>query len=158
IPAAIWLFLRQRSDLELKPLAILFAAFIFLCGLTHLVQMLTLWWPIYETQGVLKAITAFVSLATALMIYPLIPRAVGIPSSVALQIANQGLKREVDAHEDTLQRLRDTRDELERRVEERTRELEHSKARLEALITASAQMVWTTTPSGNVVEDSPSWR
>jgi len=158
IPVAIWLFLRQRPDLELKPLAILFAAFIFLCGLTHFVQMLTLWWPIYETQGVLKAITAFVSLATALMIFPLIPRAVAIPSPLALQFANQGLKREIGAHEDTLQRLRDAHDELERRVEERTRELERAKARLEALITASAQMVWTTTPDGNVVEDSPSWR
>jgi hypothetical protein len=42
IPAAIWIFLRQRQDLELKRLAILFAAFIFLCGLTHLVQMVTL--------------------------------------------------------------------------------------------------------------------
>jgi len=136
IPAAIWLFLRQRPDLELKPLAILFAAFIFLCGLTHLVQMVTLWWPIYETQGVLKAVTAFVSLATALMIFPLIPRAVAVPSPRALQTANEGLKREIDAHEDTLQRLRETRDTLERSVAERTRELAHSKARLEALITA----------------------
>jgi len=158
IPVAIWLFLRQRPDLELKPLAILFAAFIFLCGLTHLVQMLTLWWPIYETQGVLKAVTAFVSVATALMIYPLIPRAAAIPSPLALQVANEGLKREIDAHEDTLQRLRETRDELERHVQERTRQLEHSKARLEALIRASAQMVWTTAPDGNVAEDSPSWR
>lgn len=158
IPAAIWLFLRQRPDLELKPLAILFAAFIFLCGLTHLVQMVTLWWPIYETQGVLKAVTAFVSLATALMIFPLIPRAVAVPSPRALQTANEGLKREIDAHEDTLQRLRETRDTLERSVAERTRELAHSKARLEALITASAQMVWTTEADGNVDEDSPSWR
>lgn len=158
IPAAIWLFLRQRPDLELKPLAILFAAFIFLCGLTHLVQMVTLWWPIYETQGVIKAVTAFVSLATALMIFPLIPRAVAIPSARALQAANAGFKREIEAHEDTLQRLREARDELERHVAERTRELEHSKARLEALITASAQIVWTTAADGNVEEDSPSWR
>src|SRR5262245_64256671 len=76
IPAAIWLFLRQRRDIELKPLAILFAAFIFLCGLTHLVQMLTLWWPIYETQAFVKVATAGVSLATAAMIFPLIPKAV----------------------------------------------------------------------------------
>jgi hypothetical protein len=102
--------LPQRPDLELKPLAVLFAAFIFLCGLTHLMQMVTPWWPIYETQGVLKAVTAFVSLATALMIYPLIPRAVAIPSPRTLQAANEELKREIDAHADTLQRLRETRD------------------------------------------------
>ena len=65
IPVAIWIFLRRRPDLELRPLAILFAAFIFLCGLTHLVQMVTLWWPIYETQGLLKAATAISSTSRA---------------------------------------------------------------------------------------------
>jgi hypothetical protein len=45
IPVAIWIFLRQRKNLELKRVAVLFAAFIFLCGLTHAVQMVTLWWP-----------------------------------------------------------------------------------------------------------------
>ena len=158
IPAAIWIYLRQRKDLELRRLAMLFAAFIFLCGLTHLVQMVTLWWPIYEMQGVLKLATAIVSVATAVMIFPLIPKAVAIPSPRALQAANEGLRREIEAHEDTLRRLREARDELERHVAERTRELEHSKARLEALITASAQIVWTTAADGNVVQDSPSWR
>ena len=33
-----------------------------------------------------------------------------------------------------------------------------SEARYEALIDASAQIVWTTAPGGAVVEDSPSWR
>src|ERR1700687_5227475 len=75
IPVAIWIFLRQRKGLELGRLAVLFCAFIFLCGLTHLVQMVTLWWPIYETQGVLKLATAIVSVATAGMIFPLIPTA-----------------------------------------------------------------------------------
>ena len=73
IPVAIWIFLRQRRTWSCEPLAILFAAFIFLCGLTHLVQMVTLWWPIYETQGFLKAATAVVSVITAIMIFPLIP-------------------------------------------------------------------------------------
>jgi len=158
IPAAIWIFLRQRRDLELRPLAILFAAFIFLCGLTHLMQMVTLWWPIYEAQGVLKAATAIVSVVTAVMIFPLIPKAIAIPSPRALQIANEGFKREIESHEDTLHRLRVARDELEGHVAERTRELKHSKARLEALIKASAQIVWTTAADGSVVQDSPIWR
>ena len=33
-----------------------------------------------------------------------------------------------------------------------------SQSRYQALIEASAQIVWTTDPSGAVVEDSPSWR
>jgi PAS domain-containing protein len=41
---------------------------------------------------------------------------------------------------------------------ERTRELEHSKPRIEVLITTSAQIVWTTAEDGSVAQDSPSWR
>lgn len=158
IPIAIWLFLRRRANLELKSIAVLFAAFIFLCGLTHMIQMLTLWWPIYETQGVVKAATAIVSVVTAILIFPLIPKALAIPSPRALQQANEELKREIAAHKRTLQELEATQNELERRVAKRTLELEHSKARLEALITASAQVMWTADPHGMVEEDSPSWR
>ena len=81
IPVAIWIFLSRRTDLTLKPLAVLFAAFIFLCGLTHVIQAVTLWWPVYEVQGYVKAITAIVSVTTAIAIFPLIPKAVASPKS-----------------------------------------------------------------------------
>ena len=158
IPVAIWIFLSKRKDLTLKPLAVLFAAFIFLCGLTHVIQAVTLWWPVYEVQGYVKAITAIVSVTTAIAIFPLIPKAVAIPSPSQLQIVNEGLALEVAAHRDTLAALKRSKDELEMRVAERTKELEHSKARFEALVKASAQVVWTCSAKGEVSEDSPSWR
>jgi PAS domain S-box-containing protein len=158
IPIAIWIFLRKRKDLELKPLAALFAAFIFLCGLTHLAQMATLWWPIYETQGWIKLVTAAVSVATAIAIFPLIPRALAIPSPHQLQLVNMGLEEEVDAHRRTLRQLERARQELEERVADRTAELARAKSRFEALVRASAQVVWTADASGMVREDSESWR
>ena len=144
IPGAIWIFVNQRPDLELRRLAILFAAFIFLCGLTHLVEVITLWFPIYETQGWLKLATAVVSAVTAIAIFPLIPRAPAFPSPRMLQAANDQLKQAQEG--------------LEERVAERTRELELAKRRFEALVQASAQVVWSTSPDGTVVADSPSWR
>src|SRR5258708_32273344 len=39
-----------------------------------------------------------------------------------------------------------------------TQALKESDARYQALMKASAQIVWTTDASGAVVEDSPSWR
>src|SRR5215470_13256954 len=160
IPSAIWIFLRKRTDLsaELKPLAMLFAGFIFLCGLTHAVQLVTLWLPVYETQGYVKAATAFISVVTAIAIFPLIPKAIAIPSPRQLQLANSELALEIAAHRETLAALEKTKDELEMRVAERTRELEHSKARFEALVKASAQTVWTCNAKGEVEEDSESWR
>ena len=159
IPVAIWIFVKKRDDLELKPLAILFAAFIFLCGLSHAVQGLTLWWPVYETQGYVKAATAIVSVATAFIIFPLIPKALAIPSPRQLSLVNEGLAIEVAAHRATLSELEKAKDELEMRVAERTKELEHSKARFEALVRASAQIVWTRDPRRReFVGDCPSWR
>jgi PAS domain S-box-containing protein len=108
IPAAIWIFLRRRTDLsaDLKPLAVLFAGFIFLCGLTHIIQLTTLWWPVYETQGYVKLATAIVSVITAAAIFPLIPKAIAIPSPRQLQLVNSGLAREIAAHREAQAALR----------------------------------------------------
>jgi PAS domain S-box-containing protein len=158
IPIAILIFLKRRKDLELRQLAVLFSLFIFLCGLTHLLGMVTLWIPIYETQGIVKALNALVSVVTAAVIFPLIPAAVAIPSPRALQSANKMLRDEVEAHQRTLAELNQARALLEQRVIERTKELEHSRARLEALVRASAQIVWTRSAQGELVDDTPSWR
>src|SRR5262249_18109682 len=90
--------------------------------------------------------------------FPLIPKAVALPSPRALQTANSGLREAISAREETLGELRTARTDLEARVADRTRELEHAKARLEALIRASAQIFWTTDAEGEVIEDSPTWR
>jgi PAS domain S-box-containing protein len=157
IPVAIWIFIQRRKDLELKHLAFMFAVFIFLCGLSHAVQAATLWWPVYETQAYVKMATAFVSLLTAFSIFPLLPKALAIPSPRQLQAVNDGLSAEIDAHRRTLQELQQARDELEMRVRERTRDLDHVKRRFEALVRASAQVFWSCDAGGNVNEESPSW-
>jgi hypothetical protein len=79
IPIAIFLFIRKRQ-IEFSALAWLFIAFIFLCGVTHIVNLVTLWFPIYETQGWIKLVTAMVSIATAIVIFPLVPKALAIPT------------------------------------------------------------------------------
>ena len=46
----------------------------------------------------------------------------------------------------------------EQRAAERSKELEAAKARFEALVQATAQIVWSATPTGEVAENSPTWR
>lgn len=74
---AILLIKRQRT-IPLRFVFVMFAAFIFLCGTTHLVELITLWYPIYYFEGVIKVLTAAVSLTTAFVLYPLIPRLLDI--------------------------------------------------------------------------------
>jgi two-component sensor histidine kinase len=63
----------------------MFVAFITLCGLTHVMGVLTLWQPAYGVEALVKAATAAVSLVTALALWPLLPKAIALPSAQALQ-------------------------------------------------------------------------
>lgn len=52
----------------------MFAAFIILCGFTHFFEVWTFYDPIYRFSGLLKAITAVISVLTAIMLIPIVPR------------------------------------------------------------------------------------
>lgn len=53
-----------------------------------LIEILTLWYPIYWLAGLAKAITALVSLYTAIALAPLIPKVLALPSTAQLEAAN----------------------------------------------------------------------
>lgn len=81
IPFAI-LFLIQKRKIERNlHLYWLFAAFIFLCGLTHVYNVYVVWEGSYGPQSILKALTAAVSFATAIMVYRYLPTALTIPTA-----------------------------------------------------------------------------
>ncbi len=45
IPVALVIFLRRRPDLQHRNLVFLFASFILLCGMNHILAVDTLWYP-----------------------------------------------------------------------------------------------------------------
>ena len=91
IPAALVVFLRRRTDVQLRPVAWLFAAFILLCGIGHWLNLLTLWVPAYGLEGMVKAATALVSVGTAVALWVLLPQALTVPSPGQLRDANAAL-------------------------------------------------------------------
>ena len=130
IPAVIFLFVRRRPGLELGWVLYLFVAFIFLCGTTHLVGLTTLWFPYYGLEGLIKLLTAAVSLGTAIVLWPVLPKALALPSPSQLQLTADQLVAEIGQRERAEQSLREANVDLERRVEARTEELERANARL----------------------------
>lgn len=130
IPLALLTFLRRRPDLRFRGLVALFAAFILLCGITHLISVVTLWVPVYPLHGLAKLVTGVVSMSTAIVLFGLIPKLVAIPSPHQLEAANAQLRAEVAAHEATLAQLREARRDLEARVEARTAELSEANRQL----------------------------
>lgn len=124
IPVALLMFLRRRPDIRYRGLVALFAAFILLCGITHVFSILTLWVPVYPLHGIAKLVTGLVSAITAVTLIALVPRLVRIPSPAQLEAANADLRREIAAHETTTRQLREIQADLERKVARRTADLE----------------------------------
>ncbi len=65
------------------------SAFIVAYGLTHPGGLLTLWCPLYGLEGLGEAMTAMVSIATAVVFWQLIPQRAAIPSPAAAEAMNR---------------------------------------------------------------------
>ncbi|HEY0651275.1 sensor histidine kinase [Phenylobacterium sp.] len=87
IPLALGVFLYHRRDVRFSWAVWMFVAFIMLCGVTHFMMIWTLWNPDYGVEAVIKAATAAVSLVTAVALWPLLPKAIALPSTAALQVS-----------------------------------------------------------------------
>lgn len=152
IPAALAWFVRRRSDVTFGWVFWMFGAFILLCGMTHAAEIWTVWNPTYRFEGVLKALTAGMSAATAGALLPFLPKALSLPRPSALESANRELLREVAERERAEAELRSARAELEDRVHQRTHALEQANL---ALTREIAQRERAEERFRNAVESSP---
>ena len=99
IPFGLVYFVRKRQDLAFHWIFLLFGIFIFACGTTHLMNIWTLWQPLYVLEGGIKLLTAGASIATAIILVPLIPKALALPSPSQLAAANQTLLQQIRERE-----------------------------------------------------------
>lgn len=95
IPIGIVYVAKKRPDAELQPIYYLFAAFILACGVTHVMGILTLWVPLYYTQGITKIVTALVSVATAIYLLPKLKHIMALPDLGKLTQINTALAQEI---------------------------------------------------------------
>ncbi len=136
IPAALLHLVRKRRDLVFHWMFLLFAVFILSCGATHVMGIVTLWEPAYRLDGLIKAITAISSLPTAFLLWRLVPQAAAIPSLSEWRKTNQELHAEILERTRAEQQIGLLNTDLEKRVEERTRQLEEKNIQLEKLASA----------------------
>jgi signal transduction histidine kinase/ActR/RegA family two-component response regulator len=139
IPPTLLYFVRRRQDLQFNWVFVCFAIFIIACGTTHLMEIVTIWRPMYWLSGLIKAITALASVPTAVMLVRLVPEALRWPSPAALQRANSSLELEIAERKRAEAEVRRINDVLEIRVAERTRELETAYENLRETQQASMQ-------------------
>jgi PAS domain S-box-containing protein len=94
IPIILIYFIRKNRSFPLNKIFWMFGAFILACGTTHVMEIWNIWHATYFVAGLLKAGTAAVSVLTAAMLIPLVPKAMLLPSLVRSQ------------HQDLARRLR----------------------------------------------------
>jgi signal transduction histidine kinase len=102
IPVTLLYFLRRRPDIPFPAMIVLFAVFIVLCGSGHILEVVTVWNPIYALQGTEKAATAVASIITAVAMVPIVPQVLAMRTPAELQ-------KEVDK---AVEQLRETQDKL----------------------------------------------
>jgi PAS domain S-box-containing protein len=95
IPVTLIWFVRKRGDLPFSWIFILFGIFIIACGATHLMEIWNLWHASYWLAGTVKAVTAAASVATAILLVPLVPKALQLASPDQWIRSNEVLKKEI---------------------------------------------------------------
>lgn len=118
IPLALVYLVRKRNDLPFNWIFWMFGLFIMGCGTTHLMEVWTVWHASYLLAGFIKAITASVSVLTAIMLVPLIPKAIALPSPEHLRRINQELETQNAERKRVEEELREILAERERTVRE----------------------------------------
>ncbi|MEH1775533.1 MAG: ATP-binding protein [Nostoc sp.] len=178
IPATLFYFVIKRQDLPFDWIFLLFSAFIVACGTTHLIEIWTLWHPTYWLSGFVKAVTATISLITAVNLVSLIPQALAFPSPAQLKQGNQELQTQIAERLRVEKELRKYQNHLEEMVAVRTNEitttneqlqqeilerqrilevLRQSEERYRYLAEAIPQLVWTTKPNGECDFFNQNW-
>ncbi|HEY9634283.1 MAG TPA: PAS domain S-box protein [Coleofasciculaceae cyanobacterium] len=117
IPLMLVYFVRSRRDVPFDWIFWMFGTFIIACGTTHLLEVWTLWHPVYWLSGFIKAITALASLGTAVLLALLIPKALALPSPAQLEVANLALRNEIAHRQEAEEALHRREQEFKALVE-----------------------------------------
>lgn len=111
VASAIIYFTRGRKDLSYQTVTLLIGFFLVftVCGTTHLLEAVTIWYPVYWLEGTVKAINAGISLYVfSFMLVPLIPIALDAPSPAQLAATNLALTQEIGERKKVEQQLEES--------------------------------------------------
>lgn len=98
IPATLLWIRKKRGDIPVDWTLLCFAGFILFCGFTHAMGVVTVWVPVYWFDGVIKAATGVVSIATAVLLqFRVLPVLLAIPNAETARLAREQAERDAEA-------------------------------------------------------------
>lgn len=128
IPYTLFRIFKTRKDIPYNHLFLLFACFILFCGIGHVFDVITLWFPYYWVSGFVRFATACVSVSTSFALFKLIPKIISLPSLNTLKkydslIDLQTLESQIQSQRDLEKYLKELNSELQNRIDTQTEEL-----------------------------------
>ena len=133
--------LARNIRLTFSPILLAFGAFILACGLTHFLEIWTLWTPSYWLSGAVKVVTAGASIATAIALIPLRPRLVRLAEAAAL---SETRREQLEEKNQLLEALNS------RQAAEASRKLRDSEEHFRALMDNLPEIAWSAQADGRV--------
>ncbi|HEX2670343.1 MAG TPA: ATP-binding protein [Polyangiaceae bacterium] len=152
IASTLAILVRKIRNIPFAWVYLAFGTFILSCGLTHFFDIITVWHPIYWADAGVRAVTATASVATALLIVPMVPKAVSFAEAARLSI-DRGLQLEAahlaleKAHASLAERERDAQ-----------RRASTSEEQLRSLVETMPQMSWISNARGEITFRNKRWR
>lgn len=80
IPLLLIYILKKRPDLPFRATIRAFILFVFFCSLTHIMEIINVWYPLYFLTGIIKALTAIISLYSTYIILKSLKKILALPS------------------------------------------------------------------------------
>jgi two-component system, chemotaxis family, sensor kinase Cph1 len=124
IPLILLYFVNKKKDMVFPRIFWLFAAFIFACGVSHLLDALMFWWPVYRLNTLERFITGLISWVTVFALIPIVPVALALRSPKALE-------KEVEERRRAEAELTRLNEDLEQIISARTHDLNEKAWQLE---------------------------
>ncbi|HEY9155194.1 MAG TPA: ATP-binding protein [Opitutaceae bacterium] len=82
---------RASKGIPFNGVFLAFGLFIVSCGMTHFMEVVVVWRPMYWLAGYIKVFTALASAATAIALFPLVPKVFALIAS-----AREGEQRRIE--------------------------------------------------------------
>lgn len=92
IPPTLIYLIRKKRSIPFDWMFVCFGCFIAACGATHLMEVVTLWAPVYWISGGVKVVTAFASVPTAILLARAVPQILEMPTAEEMRVAHEELK------------------------------------------------------------------
>ncbi len=102
ISIGLWIIAQKGKELKYRGMLILFATFIFLCGLTQAISLWTLWVPAYGLESLLKLATGLASITGAFVLIKRVPPILKFPSYSEMEAAKQAAEQAAVAKQEFL--------------------------------------------------------